>query len=234
MTETRTETLALTDGTELRMTVAEPENVVRGGLVVLHEARGVTDRVRSLVGSLADEGWLTVAPHLYHREGTDEFSDDHAEEHVQDHVQRLSGESILADSDAAFVWLTDQGVPGDRQGVIGFDIGGSAALVVAASRSLGAAVTVGGGGILSPLSDGLPALVEIAGELAGPWLGIYSELDERIPADEVDKLREAAATAPVATDLVHFARSEHRFDTDLDAAAEAWQRARNWLDTHLR
>ncbi|WP_243790904.1 dienelactone hydrolase family protein [Saccharopolyspora gloriosae] len=234
MTETRTETLALTDGTELRLTVAEPENVVRGGLVVLHEARGVTDRVRSLVGALADEGWLTVAPHLYHREGTDEFSDEHAEEQVLDQVQRLSGESILADSDASFVWLTDQGVPGDRQGVIGFDIGGSAALVVAASRSLGAAVTVGGGGILSPLSEGLPALVEIAGELAGPWLGIYGEQDARIPADEVDKLREAAATARVATDVVHFTGSEHRFDTDIDAAVEAWQRARNWFDTHLR
>ena len=60
MTQTRTETLALTDGTELRLTVAEPENVVRGGLVVLHEARGVTDRVRRLTSSLAEEGWLVL------------------------------------------------------------------------------------------------------------------------------------------------------------------------------
>ncbi|MBK0865497.1 MAG: dienelactone hydrolase family protein [Saccharopolyspora sp.] len=234
MTESRTETLALTDGSTLRMTVAEPDNVVRGGLVVLHEARGVTGRVRSLVSSLADEGWLTVAPHLYHRDGTDELSDGHGDDQVNDQVQRLSGESILADSDAAFVWLTDRGVPADRQGVIGFDIGGSAALVVAGSRSLGAAVTVGGGGILEPLSDGLPALVEIAGELTCPWLGLYSELDPGIPAAEVGKLRDAAATARVATDVVHYARSDHRFDTDSSAAVEAWQRARNWFDTHLR
>lgn len=122
MTQTRTETLALTDGTELRLTVAEPDNVVRGGLVVLHEARGVTDRVRHLVSSLAEEGWLTVAPHLYHRDGTDELDEQHTAEHVIDQVQRLSGESILADTDAAFVWLADQGVHPDHLGVVGFDI----------------------------------------------------------------------------------------------------------------
>lgn len=234
MTQTRTETLALTDGTELRLTAAEPENVVRGGLVVLHEARGVTDRVRRLVGALADEGWLTVAPHLYHRDGTDEFGAGDTDERVLDQVQRLSGESILADTDAAFVWLAEHGVPSDRQGVIGFDIGGTAALVVAASRSLGAAVTVGGNGILAPLSDSLPALVEIAGELTCPWLGLYGDRDERTPAEAVEKLRDSAVTSEVASDVVRFNAADHRFDTDFDTGGEAWQRARNWFDLHLR
>jgi carboxymethylenebutenolidase len=228
MTQTRTETLALTDGTEIRLTVAEPDNVVRGGLVVLHEAHGVTDLVRLLASALAEEGWLTVAPHLYHRSGMDEVDGD-----ASHHVQRLSGESILDDTDAAFVWLAERGVPADRQGVIGFDLGGTATLVVAASRRLGAAVTVSGGGILSPLSDALPALVDIAGELTCPWLGLYGG-DDKISADEVDKLREAASGAGVATDVVRFAQANHRFDDDPAAANQAWQRARNWFDLHLR
>lgn len=231
MTKTRTETLALTDGTQLRLTVAEPDNVVRGGLVVLHEARGVTARVRRLVGALAEEGWLTVAPHLYHRDGTDELHPDHSEEHVHDHVQRLSGESILADTDAAFVWLSEQGVSSDLQGLIGFDLGGTAALVVASSRSIGAAVSVGGGGILDPLSDALPALVDVAGELSCPWLGLYGA---GTPVEEVEKLREAAEGASAATDVVHFDAADHRFDTEADALGEAWQRTRNWFDLHLR
>lgn len=234
MTPTRTETLDLTDGTQVRLTVAEPDNVTRGGIVVLHEARGVTDRARTLVGALAEEGWLTVAPHLYHRDGTDELDPTGGEQQVLDQVRRLSGESVLADTDAAFVWLSDRGVSADRQGVIGFDTGGTAALVVAASRSLGAAVTVGGGGILSPLSDGLPALAEVAGELACPWLGLYGEHDERVPAEEVDKLREVAETAEVATDVVRYTELDHRFDADPEAASEAWRRARNWFDLHLR
>lgn len=232
MTEARTETLTLTDGTELRLTVAEPDNVVRGGLVVLHEARGVTNRVRRLVGHLADEGWLTVAPHLYHRDGADELDASRADDEVHDHVQRLTGESILADTDAAFVWLGDQGVTTDLQGVIGFGVGGTAALVVAASRSLGAAVTIGGGGIVEPLTEGLPPLAEIAGELACPWLGLYG--DGEVPADEVEKLREVVDGCEIATNLVHFDEDQHRIDTDPDTAAEAWQRARNWFDLHLR
>ncbi|SFT03513.1 dienelactone hydrolase family protein [Saccharopolyspora flava] len=228
MIRTRTETIALTDGTALRLTVAEPDNVVRGGLVFLHEARGITERVRKLCGALAEEGWLTVAPHLYHRDGTDELA---AGQNEHEQVQRLSGDSILADTDAAFLWLSDQGVPADRQGIMGFDIGGSAALVVAASRSLGAAVSVGGTGILDPLSAKLPPLVEVAGELACPWLGLYGD---DVETGEVDKLREVTDAAEVVTDVVRYPGAGHRFDVDPDAADEAWRRARNWFDLHLR
>ncbi len=65
MTQTRIENIELTDGRSVRMTIAEPDRPVRGGIVVLHEARGVTDMVRGLVSSLAEEGWLAVAPHLF-------------------------------------------------------------------------------------------------------------------------------------------------------------------------
>ncbi|WP_367133534.1 dienelactone hydrolase family protein [Saccharothrix sp. HUAS TT1] len=225
MTPTRTETISLTDGRELRLTVAEPENAVRGGLVVLHEARGVTDTVRGLVSGLAAEGWLAVAPHLY-----DEVSGDEAPAMVSG----LSGEAVLADTDVAFVWLGQRGVSQDRMGVMGFDLGGSVAMVVAGSRTIGAAVTVGGGGILEPLAAGLPSLVEVAEELTCPWLGLYGDDDTDIPFSDVEKLRDAAAAAPVATDVVRFSHTGHRFDSTPDAGAEAWQRALNWFDSHLR
>ena len=77
-------------------------------------------------------------------------------------VARLSGDTVLADYDAAFAWLARRGVDADRVGVVGFDTGGTVALVVAASRSLGAAVSVSGAGIREPLSPGLPALLEVA------------------------------------------------------------------------
>ncbi|MCP2164436.1 dienelactone hydrolase family protein [Goodfellowiella coeruleoviolacea] len=233
MTETRTETLQLTDGRELVLTVAEPENAVRGGLVVLHEALGVTDTVRGLVATLADEGWLAVAPHLFH-DAEEPDQADGGSAAVQARVDRLTGESVLADTDVAFVWLGERGVPADQMGVIGFDLGGAVALVVAASRTLGAAVSVAGGGVLAPISPGLPALVEVAGELASPWLGLYGDEDEAIPVEDVEKLRDAAASAKVATNVVRFAGANHRFDASPEAAAEAWQRALNWFDSHLR
>ena len=210
---TRIETLSLTDGRELRVTIGEPDSAVRGGLVVLHEARGITAGVRSLVSSLAAEGWLAIAPHLYDADRV--HGDD-----IRDQVSKLSGDRLLEDTDVAFVWLGQQGVSADRMGVVGFDTGGTVAMVVAASRTIGAAVTVQGPGILEPLSDGLPALVDVASELTCPWLGIYRDDD----SEEVSKLRDAVISSETASDVV-------RFDVSSD---EAWARALNWFDAHMR
>lgn len=221
MAQTHTADFRLDDGRALRLTYAEPDGVVRGGLVVLHESRGITDTVIGMVAGLAGEGWLVVVPHLY-PEGSAEVGADEA----RDKVSALSGDSVLAATDIGFAWLAAREVPQDRIGVIGFELGGAVALVVAARRDIGAAVTVAGDGILEPLSDGLPALVEVAGELRVPWLGLYRSDAVSPTAEEVDKLRDAASAAQVATDVVRFPFAS--------GAAEAWQRALNWFDAHLR
>ena len=228
MTDIRTETVPLVDGSALRLTVAEPVSAIRGGIVVLHEARGVTDSVRGIVHGLAADGWLAVAPHLYHRDGADEL--DGADEEVQQQVDRLDGEQVMADTDTAFGWLAERGVAPDLMGVIGFDLGGSVALLVATKRTLGAAVTVAGEGVAA--APGLPGLVEAASGLTCPWLGIFGAGDE--PDPEVARLRDAAASSQVATDVVVYPSRGHRFDDDPEVAAEAWQRTLNWFDSHLR
>ncbi|GHF59569.1 carboxymethylenebutenolidase [Amycolatopsis bartoniae] len=208
MTQTHTEHHEREDGRAIELTYAEPENVVRGGLVVLHEAEGITAGVRLLIGSLASEGWLAVAPHLN---------------------GEPSQEDVLAATDIALAWLADHGVQPDLIGVVGFDLGGTAALVVAANRTLGAAVSVGGQG-----GSALPALVETAGKLSSPWLGIYGDAGDEPAAAEVEQLRDAAARSGVVTDVVRYPGANHRFDADPKAAVEAWQRTLNWFDAHLR
>ena len=222
MSEIRTETVPLVDGSALRLTVAEPDASVRGGIVVLHDARGVTDAMRGLVEGFAADGWLAVAPHLYHRDVADEVD----EEHAQEQVERLDRDQVVADTDTAFGWLADRDVKADRMGVVGFDFGGSVALYVAATRTLGAAVTVGN----EVPSASLIAQVSDAQGLTCPWLGIYGTDDP-----EVDRLRAAAAASEVATDVVVYpSDGGHRFDEDPENAAEAWQRTLNWFDSHLR
>jgi carboxymethylenebutenolidase len=233
MTDIRTETVPLVDGSVLRLTVAEPVSSVRGGIVVLHEARGVTDAVRGLVSGLAGDGWLAVAPHLYHRDGADELDGADDDDHVRAHVDRLDGQQVLSDTDTAFGWLADHGVTADRMGVIGFDLGGSVAVMVAAERTLGAAVTVGGGGVHAPTGR-LDALIAVAPGLTCPWLGLYGEAGGAAPESDVDRLRKAAESSEVATQVVVYPRTGHRFDDDPEHAADAWQRTLNWFDSHLR
>ncbi|KZB81717.1 dienelactone hydrolase family protein [Amycolatopsis regifaucium] len=198
------------DGHTLRLTFAEPEGVVRGGLVVLHEeAEEVEEGLGLLLAGLAGEGWLTVTPHL--------DRDD------------LTQRDLLDATDATLAWLSERGVQADLVGVVGFDLGGTAALVVASNRRLGAAVSVGGQGVAE-----LPVLVEIAGRLTSPWLGMYGDAGDEAGGAQFEQLRDAAASAGVATDVVRYPGANHRFDADPDAAAEAWQRTLNWFDAHLR
>lgn len=216
-THTHTQDYEREDGRALRLTYAEPDGAVRGGLVVLHEVGGVTDAARLLVASLAAEGWLAAAPHI---DG--------------DGPDGVLGASLLAATDTTLAWLVDRGVRGDQVGVVGFDLGGTAALVVAANRELGAAVSVGGRGISSPATTGLPALVDIAGSLVSPWLGLYGDNGDEAGQAELNTLKEAAGKSKVATNVVCYAGASHRFDTDPEAAAEAWQRTLSWFDAHLR
>lgn len=238
MTQRSLEQIPLYDGTALRLTVATPDclgvtGAVRGGIVVGPDVRGVTDDVWRLAAGLAGEGWLAVIPHLFHRDGVDElpcidepsWADSEA---VRCHVERLTAESIHADTDAALHWLERRCIAADQMGVVGFGLGGAVALIVATQRDLGAAVSIGGIGIVDPVAVGLPALVEVAAELRCPWLGIYGQ-DGEVPETHVNKLREAAHSAHVATDLVHCL-----FDADQPVAPEAWGRTLNWFCSHLR
>jgi carboxymethylenebutenolidase len=108
------------------------------------------------------------------------------------------------------------------------------ALLVAAKRTLGAAVSVGGEGVAAAPSSGMPSLVDAAPGLTCPWLGLYGESPVGGEDCGVAQLRDAAAASQVATNVVVYPRRGHRFDDDPDIAADAWLRTLNWFDAHLR
>ena len=229
MSEIRTETVPLVDGSDLRLTVAEPVGPARGGIVVLHEARGMTDAVRSMVTGLAAEGWLTVAPHLYHRDDADEIREDDGDR-VRAQVGRLESGAVMADTDTAFGWLAERDIPADRMGVLGFDVGAAVALLVATERTLGAAVSVADESSMASVRERTPALSGAAAGLTCPWLGLYGSAGDG--DGEVGRLR--ADDTDTVTNVVVYPHSGHRFDADPGAAADAWSRALNWFDAYLR
>jgi carboxymethylenebutenolidase len=184
-----------------------------------------------MVQALAAEGWLTVAPHLYHRDDADEIGEDDGDR-VLDQVGRLESGAVMADTDTAFGWLADHNITADRMGVLGFDVGAVVALLVATERTLGAAVSVADEASMASVRDRIPSLTAVTASLTCPWLGLYgSEGDDDANAGQ---LRDAGAGAEAVTNVVVYPRSGHRFDADPDAAADAWNRALNWFDAHLR
>ncbi|GAF43381.1 carboxymethylenebutenolidase [Rhodococcus wratislaviensis] len=215
------------------LTAVEPDGPARGGIVVLHESRTFSEPLLDLMRSFAMEGWVTVAPHLFHREP--------APSDVE-----VFGDALFADFDATFDWLIARGIYADCVGVLGFDDAGTAALLVATTRPVGAAVSVAARGIVEPLSDDAPALVHAAPDLKAPWLGLYGEDDPSTPPDQVELLRDATAKSDVAGLVVSYAGLAHRADEPpqvLDgrdddpgaqAIVDAQRRIFDWFDSHLR
>lgn len=220
--------------TAVPLTVVEPDGPTRGGIVVLHEARKFSPALLNLMCALAGEGWVSVAPHLFHREP----------EHMQGEV---FGDNLFADFDATLDWLVGREVLADTIGVLGFDDAGTAAMLVATSRPVGVAVSVAARGIVEALSVDAQALVDAATSLQAPWLALYGEDDPSTPREHVTLLREATAKADVATLVVSYAGLAHRADeppqlsedADLDdpdsaSIIEAQTRIFDWFDSHLR
>ena len=214
------------------LTAISPEGHVRGGIVVLHESRELPESLLDLLRALALEGWLAVAPDLFHR-GTE--------------GEEVFGENLFSDFDATFDWLTSRGVYPDCVGVIGFDDAGTAALIVATNRPIGAAVSVAAAGIVEPLTADAIALIEAAPALQAPWLGLYGENDPRTPPEHIEGLRDAATRSSVATNVVSYSGLRHRADEpqpslgsaeDEDPATaaliEAQARIFDWFDSFLR
>ena len=107
--------------------------------------------------------------------------------------------------------------------------------LVAAERSLGAAVGFYGGGIVNARFPQFPALVDRASTLKTPWLGLFGDQDRSIPVEDVEALRAAFADAPVDGEIVRYADAEHGFHCDVrpaynpTAAADAWDRTLRWF-----
>jgi carboxymethylenebutenolidase len=221
---------------ETPLSVHEPVGRVKGGVVVVQEAFGVTDHIEDIGRRLAAAGWLAVAPHLFHRAGDPTYAYD--DRSAWPTVRSLTAEGILEDLDAAFARIDAAGIAPDGTGIVGFCMGGTVAFVAACERTVGASVTFYGGGVREG-RFGFPALVDIADRLEAPWLGLYGDEDTGIPVDDVEALRKAAVAAPVPTEVVRYPHAGHAFNRDgtppyhEPSATDAWARTLAWFDRYL-
>jgi len=217
---------------------AEAIGQARGGVVVIQEAFGITTHIGDVCDRFARSGWTAIAPALFHRQGSPVFAYDDLGS-VMPVMQTLTAAGITTDLRASFAHLGGSGFAPERCAVVGFCMGGTVACYAATLGPIGAAVTFYGGGITEG-RFGLPPLVELAGHLQAPWLGLYGDGDTGIPVEQVEALRSAAAPASVDTEIVRYPHAQHGFHCadrpavfDAGAARDAWQRTLDWFDAHI-
>ncbi len=216
-----------------------PDGEARGAVVVIQEAFGVNDHIEDVTRRFAAEGYLGVAPHLFHRTGDPRFGyDDYPK--VLEHMAALGDPQILTDVGAAVAHLDDLGFEASRIGVVGFCMGGRATFLVATHLDIGAAVSFYPGAIVTPRSATMPALIDRIEQLTAPWLGLFGDEDKSIPVEDVERLRsEMTERSPVPWEIVRYPGAEHGFHCDARAsyspaaAADGWQRTLAWLGSYL-
>jgi len=204
-------------------------------VLVVHEIFGVHEYIRDVCRRLAHEGWLAVAPDLYHRHG-DVSELESVDAILEQVVRRVPDAEVLADLDATLAWAGGASGDADRAGITGFCWGGRIVWLYAAHQPrLRAGVAWYGRltGAERPETPRHP--IDVAGELHAPVLGLYGEADAGIPLDSVAAMRRALHEADGESEILLFPGAPHGFHADYRpsyrelAAQEGWRRLRAWL-----
>lgn len=225
------------------LSVHKPQGPPKGGIIVCQEAAGVTDHLEDVCRRLAAEGWLAVAPHLYHRSGDPKLAypsraNDYDVSEIVAQSATVTAVGVLEDVDAALDHLAGAGISAAMTGVVGFCMGGTVAVITCAERDVGAGVTFYGTRVSEP-RFGFPPVLEEAKHLRAPWLGLFGDLDHGNPIADIEALRTAAAVSGQITEIVRYPEAGHSFHCDVQenyhapSAQDAWRRTLAWFDEHL-
>ena len=199
----------------------------KGGVLVIHENRGLNDSIRAIAGRFAASGYSALAIDLLSEEGgTGSFAD---EFEAMAALGAVPTSRFVADLKAGVTELRRR-VPGKKVAATGFCFGGGMTWLLLASREprLAAAAPFYG-----PFPDG--------GSLAGSKaavLGIYAELDARVNASRA-AARAALRKAKLRHQIVTFPGVDHAFFNptgsryDPTAAANAYRRVLSWFETYV-
>jgi carboxymethylenebutenolidase len=197
--------------------LSAPDETPAPGIVVLQEWWGLEPHIQDVADRFATEGFVALAPDLYRGVVVDEPDE------ARKMAMELEHDKAISEIDSAMRYLLGrQDVRGDTVGVIGFCMGGGLSLKVACkSAAAGAAVVFYGRN---------PDPIDIVRDLKCPLLGIYGEADSGIPPSEVERLRDALASAgkkdfhlQIYPDAPHAFFNDRRASYREEASKDAWE-----------
>jgi carboxymethylenebutenolidase len=219
--------LAVADGTRMAAYVVSPEGGgPHSGLLVFQEAFGVNHHIQSVCERFAAEGYVAIAPELFHRTAPPGFEVSYTDfPAVMPHMKAVTTETLELDIRAAYEWLTaNTQVKASEISSVGFCMGGRASFIANSVVPLRAAVSFYGGGIATGLLDRVA-------KLQAPSLFIWGGLDKHITAEHRRAVTEALSVQQKIYVNVEFSRADHGFFCDERAAYELHSARQAWALT---
>ena len=208
------------------------------GIVVLMEAFGVNDHIKKVTERIAQEGYVAVAPDLYHRESERLIPYSDMKKAIAT-LGRLQDPKVMEDVGAAIAHLKGPGSAKQGAiGVVGFCMGGRFTYLSAAHHNadVTAAVCFYGGGI--PAGD--PSPLSRTAEIACPVYLFFGAKDPLIPMDQVGQINTELTHKKVNFSMKVYPEATHGFFCDERpsyheaAAKDSWEKMKNFFAQHLK
>lgn len=207
-------------------------------LLVVQEIFGVHEHIRDLCRRLAKAGYYAIAMELYARQG--DVSKLSSIPDIQAIVAKVPDAQVMGDLDAAAAFAKASGkADTGRLGITGFCWGGRITWLYTAHNPAVKAAVAWYGRLVGQVSANTPKHpVDIAADLKAPVLGLYGGADQGIPADTIEKMREACKAAGKTCDIVVYPDTPHAFNADYrpsyreGPAKDGWQRMLAWFKAH--
>jgi carboxymethylenebutenolidase len=226
--------LKVADGTVMNAYVARPSgNAEVPGVLVFQEAYGVNAHIRDVTERFAREGYVSIAPELYHRTapGFEGKYDDFQSAML--HMRAMTEKGIIEDIGAAYDWLKrNSQVAPDKIASVGFCLGGRVSFIACASFPLQASISFYGGNIA-------PALLPKVADLKAPVLFFWGVLDKHIGPEQTRAIVDECKRLGKTYVNVEISNADHGFFCDVrpsynpEAAALAWNLTKTYLLLHL-
>jgi len=220
--------------------VAQPKNGGNfPGVVVIQEAFGVNDHIKKVTDRIAAEGYVAIAPDIYHRESERIIPYSEMPKAIAA-MQRVVDGKAMEDVGAAIAHLKSQSnVKAGSVGVIGFCMGGRLTYLAAAHHAddVKCAVPYYGGGI--PMGN--PSPLSRTKEIKCPMYLFFGAKDQLIPKDHVDQIKAELTANKVPFQLEVYPDAGHGFFCDdramsynEGAAKNAWEKTKAFFAQHLK
>ena len=208
------------------------------GIVVIQEAFGVNDHIKKVTERIAAEGYVAIAPDIFHREAERVIPYSEMPKAIAT-LQRVVDTKAMEDVGAAIAQLKSQGnLKSGSIGVVGFCMGGRLTYLTAAHHAgdIKAAVPYYGGGI--PMGN--PSPLSRTGEIKCPMYLFFGAKDQLIPMDQVGQINTELTTQKVPFQMKTYPEAGHGFNCDdrgsyhEASAKDAWEKTKSFFAQHLK
>ena len=231
------------DGQNMEGYLTQPEASGRHpAVVVIQEVWGVNAHIQSVADRLPSQGYVALAPAMFHREGRMPVGLHEEMETAQGRMGRCTDDNIVADVTAAVEYLKAQPfVRADRIGIVGFCFGGRVAYLGACNvPDIRATSVFYGGRILAPLGGSGPSPFEQTSKISSPVLGLFGDEDQNPAPDDVAKIEAELKRLGKTYDFHTYSGAGHGFHCDVrssyrpEAAQDGWAKTVAWFDKYLK